>query len=131
MPDVLLSSTGDLPTHCYLTSGSALVRQRVEIRLRTMLGEWFLDQYVGLPWAEWFGSKGTSPAVISARVRTEVAETPGVQEVTAWNYTSTRQGVITMEGEFLVSTEEESTAVIPVRVSLVPGNASPWVIWMR
>ena len=131
MPDVLLDPiTGDLPAHCVLSSGSEAIRQRVEVRLRTVLGEWFLDQAAGLPWDTWLGSKLTEPSVISARVRTEVANTPGVLAVTSWTYEATRAGAVTMDGQFRVETEEQEDAgTIPVRVTLVPQNSSIGVIW--
>lgn len=131
MPDVILDSiTGDLPAHCILTSGRDAIRQRVEVRLRTVLGEWFLDRAAGLPWSTWLGSKTTPPEVISARVRSEVAGTPGVTAVTSWTFEATRAGAITMDGEFRIEAEEEEPAgTIPIRVTLTSQNSSIGVIW--
>ena len=123
----LVLENGDLPSHCLLSDGPDVVCQKVEARLRTVLGEWFLDQGVGLPWDDWFGSKTTDPAVISARVRAEVADTPGVASVTSWTFEADRFGAITMEGGFTLDDEDADT--IPVRVTMDARNGAIGVIW--
>jgi hypothetical protein len=84
--DLLLSSTGDLD----LTSGGAAfvaglaaIGQAVRIRLRTFLGEYFLDVTRGLPLLEWGQTK--TPASVLRQVelltRAEILACEGVTQV--------------------------------------------------
>lgn len=55
------------------------IRQHLEIRLRTFLGEWFLDRTVGVPYTqELFAAKIPNTTVIQTVVREEVEKTPGI-----------------------------------------------------
>lgn len=83
--DLLLDASGDLD----LTGGGALafdlvaVAQEIEIRLRTDLGEYFLDTSRGLPFQRWIAGKW-SPAVqkeAGLLVRAELLAVPGVASV--------------------------------------------------
>ena len=128
MPDVILEN-GDLPALCRLSSGVEHILQRVEIRIRTVYGEWFLDKSVGIPWPEWLSDPAVSLDVISARLRAEVESTPGVSAVTTWS--ATRSGrAISIEATFRVDTSEEDYS-IPMSVTLSHGNSSVNVLWWR
>jgi len=110
------STTGDLAYPSRLIDGADATRQRIQIRLGTFLGEYILDTSQGLPYAAWAQMKPAQPATISARIRAEVAGTPGVQAVTEWSYTYdaaarslTITGYVRIEGE---------TTVQPIRVEV-------------
>jgi hypothetical protein len=130
--DVLLdSATGDLTVPSYIGSGPDVTRQRLGIRLRTLLGEWFLDQTVGIPLLTWLSEKGTSHAAISARVRAEVAGCPGVVSVTSWGFVWTAStGTLTLTGDVQIEGETASTPVT-VSMSTVGGNFLPFVVFAR
>lgn len=55
--------------------------QRVRIRLRTFLGEWFLDQNIGLPIWQRILVKAPNLGSIASIIRREIHETPGVVSV--------------------------------------------------
>jgi hypothetical protein len=57
--DLALDSAGDLDLAGggHLVEGQAAIAQRLTIRLRTFLGEYFLDTTRGLPWLTWSESK--------------------------------------------------------------------------
>jgi len=60
-------------------SGVDAIRQHMEIRLRTFLGEWFLDTTVGVPYIqEVFSTKIPDTDLIRSIIRREVIKTPGV-----------------------------------------------------
>lgn len=79
--DVLLNSDGDLHPITRLGSGIAVVRQRIQIRLNTFLGEWLLDRRVGMPILEWMQQKPPRVEQIGAFIRREIETTPGVLRV--------------------------------------------------
>jgi len=86
MADVLLQD-GDLPVEPTLTTSRQLVPQRVAVRLRLSEGEWPFDESVGLPWIEWFQDKSLDAQDIAPIIRSEIAETRGVEEVTSFSVT--------------------------------------------
>ncbi len=128
--DVLLdSTTGDLPDFCRLATGPEVIRQKVQIRLNTAQGDWFLDASQGIPYHTWLSTKPFQPEVVSAALRNEVATTTGVITVTSWNYTwdvttrlFTATGMVQIQGV---------TASIPIQVAIFPdeGNAYPRVLF--
>lgn len=118
MSDILLDRvTYDLPDPIYdlpLVRGVDLIRQRLKQRLLTLLGEWFLDGEIGLPWFDELAQKGIEDARVSALVLRVIAETEGVQEVVSFDLDlnrRTRQLVINFR---VISPEGE----IPVEVVL-------------
>lgn len=83
----LLIVNGDL----VLTSdvnplGTNAVLQDVLQRLRSFLGEWFLDNSQGVPWLQQILVKGPTQAGIDAILQNTILATPGVQ--TLLNYQS-------------------------------------------
>ena len=82
MNDFLTDIVGDLTiSNRDLTpvTGVDAIRQHIEIRLRTFLGEWFLDTTVGVPYIqEVFSTKTPDTDLIRSIIRREVAKTPGV-----------------------------------------------------
>lgn len=80
-PALRLTPDGDIvyPSQ-WITDPAELVAQKALIRLRTFLGEWILDRFVGVPWLA-FRERKATPAnleLIRATVVSEVAGIPGV-----------------------------------------------------
>jgi hypothetical protein len=75
--DATINAAGQL-----VTAGSAAeVAQRVAIRLRRNLGEWFLNTTVGLPWYGdngILGSNGAQVPAIGLLIRSTITQTAGV-----------------------------------------------------
>jgi len=73
---------GDIPAvTTSLAGGDEIVAQRIELRVSQFLGEWILDEATGLPWLEWLARKPAPVGEMSARLRAEIADTPGVERV--------------------------------------------------
>lgn len=84
--DLQLDHEGDLAFHrgdLVTVSGADEIAQRLRIRLRLFLGEWFLDEGAGVPyWQRILGAKISKPALLSI-FREQILACPGVSEVTA------------------------------------------------
>jgi hypothetical protein len=95
MSDILLDrETHDLPAVIYdlpVVRGVDLIRQRLKQRLLTILGEWFLDGDIGLPWFGELAQKGVSEEQVSALLLRVIAETEGVSEVVAFELALNRR----------------------------------------
>lgn len=57
------------------------IAQHMRIRLRTFLGEWYLDERIGMPYFEEFLVKNPNKIVMQSRIREAMLETPGVISV--------------------------------------------------
>ena len=80
-------------------TGSDAVMQRIEQRLRFLLGSWFLDTREGVPWfTKILGAR--NDLLAGSIIRRTIAETPGVKSVASfgldWNR-STRELSIAFE----------------------------------
>ena len=81
------------------------IRQRLSVRLRLVLREWFLDLTAGLPYYEVFFDKNPDVQEIEARLRAAILGVPGVLEILYFNLTfNNERRVLTVH--FTVSTEE-------------------------
>lgn len=70
-------STGDL----VLLTGAEAISQHLKIRFRFMLGEWFIDQRVGIAYFQTILVKGTSLNVVREIFRKVIVTTPGVAKL--------------------------------------------------
>lgn len=89
MTDIKLDTQGDIDTTdnaLSLLTGYDAIAQHLQIRLRTFLGEWFLDQRIGMPYFEEFLVKNPNKLVLDSRIRECVLETPGIIAVGAIDY---------------------------------------------
>lgn len=57
------------------------LQQAVNIALKFFLGEWFLDQSVGVPWFQDIFIKNPNPAAIQAIIRSTILAVPGITSV--------------------------------------------------
>lgn len=76
MRDIKLNENGDITFD--LTNKDEAVSQAVRIKLKTLLGEHFLDPVAGLPVFEILGKK-VSPAAVAHMVREQAQEVSGVE----------------------------------------------------
>lgn len=103
--DLKLDSSGDLELingNVSLTEGVEVVVQNLRIRLKTFLGEWFLDQRVGLPYFQNILVKNPNLPVIQTILRKAILETEGMDSVTEFNFnfdTATRQLSVSFQGK--------------------------------
>lgn len=79
--DIGLDEDGDLPVHPTHVTGDELTIQRVKSRLSTFLGEWVLDDSVGLNYKGWRAVKPPPLVEIRGTTRREIEETSGVARV--------------------------------------------------
>lgn len=107
-------ATGDLPEVSRFTTGIELVEQRIRLRLRRGVGEWFLDPGgTGLPLIEWREAKPPDVAAIVSRVQTEIREIPGVSATK--NFDGVHDSAarrLTISGDVLVDVGSVTTIVI-------------------
>lgn len=64
-----------------VVEGIDRVYQQIKVRLLTFLGEWFLDDRVGIPWIEDILIKNPNSSHIKAMIYDQIVEVEGVKEV--------------------------------------------------
>lgn len=99
--DIVIGADGDL----VLTTGVDAIEQHLRQRIQTFLGEWFLDSRIGLAYFEHILRKDFNPTVIDSIFKTTILETPGVEDLQAFDIDlepSTREMTLT----FTVKTQE-------------------------
>ena len=84
MTDFLLNECGDLDYtdgRLTLVTGVDAIRQRWLIYIRTFLGEWFLDQSIGVPYYQRVLKKAVSRQTLKQVFKDATLEVPGVLQV--------------------------------------------------
>lgn len=109
MRDILL----DPISHDIVISGGDLsvaeaVAQHIKQRLLTILGEWFLDLSIGLPWFDQILGKHRDLTLVEALIKASITETPGVESLTTFSVAA--------------SETQERTAVVKFDVVLTGGS---------
>ena len=66
--------------------GAEQVAQHCKIRLLALLGEWFLDNTIGVPWLEQILVKNPRGRVVAAALKAAIRGTPGVTRLTAFGF---------------------------------------------
>jgi hypothetical protein len=82
--DLLLDDTWDLAagvTDLQLVDGEQAIAQHLAQRLKTFMGEWFLDLRVGVPYLQQVLVKNPDPIVLDSVFKSEVINTPGIVEL--------------------------------------------------
>jgi hypothetical protein len=77
----LNEDTGDIGNQPTILTGVAAILQRIRVRFRFFLGEWFLDQSLGVPYYRDVLVKNPDQLVISTIFRRILLTTPGVKSV--------------------------------------------------
>jgi hypothetical protein len=92
-------------------ANQAAVAQGIKIRVRMILGEYYLDEEVGVDWLGQILVKNPDPAVVRELIRQAIASTPDVLEVVGADLqldTETRTGSI----PYSVITAYSTTALV-------------------
>lgn len=75
--DIVVSDSGDI---VLATTKKDLARQWVQVRLKTLLGSWFLDTTQGIDWIDLLSRKNTR-AEIDSIVKKTIVETQYISEI--------------------------------------------------
>lgn len=85
MTDIKQDPDGDIAIEngspVIIDGGGDEVVQILRQRLRTGLGEWFLDTTIGVPYLQSIFKKNPSPVAIETAFKNEILNTPGVLEL--------------------------------------------------
>lgn len=84
--DLLLDDTGDLVIRngdLVLIDGAEEIAQRLRIRLRLFVGEWFLAPAEGMPYFDRILGQKVSRATLLSILREQILACPGVEEITS------------------------------------------------
>jgi len=106
MSSFQLDNDGDLlvtNNRLTLTTGAEAVKQHLQSRLRTFLGEWFLDTSIGVPWFQEVLVKQPSFQVIQSVLKSIIVDTPGILELTFFEFDYDNSRELTLEIEALTS----------------------------
>ena len=115
MSDIKLDELTDdiclVDSSLQLTQGVDSRKQHLEIRLKTFLGEWFLDTTVGVPFIQrLFEKKNPDNLLIQSVLRPEIEATPGITAINNISFKIDRAArklditinVESVEGEFSI-----------------------------
>ncbi len=81
MAIIIRKPAGDIDLSRGLIGGQEYIAQRVGNRLKFFLGEWFLDQRLGVPYFREILRKGAPSDVVRSVIRQVILETPGILSV--------------------------------------------------
>ena len=112
-PDGDIDLTGDTMV---LVDGADAVKQHWQTRTQFGLGEWFLDQRIGVAWLQTILQKGTPLTVVRDILRKVLSRTPGVQSVGRFDLSldrPTREATIEAEGLLEPGDVPEVTGAAP------------------
>jgi hypothetical protein len=79
--------TGDLAVPPRWIRGAEAVAQRIRVRFKWFLGEWFLDTRQGVPYYRDILIKNADPILITFIFRRVLLSTPGVKSVSSFHAT--------------------------------------------
>jgi hypothetical protein len=77
-------ATGDIALPIQIVYGEHAVLQRVYVRFKLFLGEWFLDQRIGVPYYRDIFIKNPDSILISFIFRQVLLTTPGIKDVASF-----------------------------------------------
>ena len=104
--DIKLDSDGDIEiakNDVSLIDGAESIRQHLDIRLNTHLGEWLFDTRVGVPWIRDILVKRPDYKIIEDILKTKIIETPGVTGILEFFF-ETQDRVVTLN--FTANTDD-------------------------
>jgi hypothetical protein len=108
MPALKLDDNNDLAienNNLVLIDGSDLVKQLIIQRLKTFLGEWFLDKSVGIPYFQDILIKNPNANVVTTLIKNEILKAEGVIELDSFS-TDFNDGARQLSISFSVRTED-------------------------
>ncbi|MCK5610311.1 hypothetical protein KAR91_51035 [Candidatus Pacearchaeota archaeon] len=117
MADIKQDSDGDIFLNVddlELTSGINAKIQHLRQRLRTFLGEWFLDLRIGVAYFQQIMIKNPNPAVVDSILKKEIINTPGILQLTFFDLNVSRDRLLTLSFRALTQEGEVNfSEVIP------------------
>lgn len=117
MADIKQDSEGDIFLNVddlELTSGIDAKIQHLRQRLRTFLGEWFLDLRVGVAYFQQILIKNPNPAVVDSILKKEIINTPGILQLTFFDLNIGTDRTLTLSFRAITQEGEVNfTEVIP------------------
>lgn len=97
-----------------LTSGNAqFIQQKLFIKLKTVLGEWYLNTTVGLPWFTEIAKKNPDIDLIEDLIRAEILAESLVEEITEFTILYDNS-VRELSVSFIVKLVDGSTAEVEI-----------------
>lgn len=108
MSDIKMTDEGDLAIEngsLSMVTGQDGIRQDLIQKLRSFLGEWFLDLSDGVPYYQNILIKNPSPQVVESLLQDRILSTPGVIEILSFNL-DYDPALRKLTGAFDVRTEE-------------------------
>ncbi len=102
--DIKINLSGDIDislNNFQLAKDGDYIKQKLEIVLRTFLGEWFLNISDGVPYFEDIFKKNFNPARIETVIKAEILKVLGVDKITAFDMNLLNRQ---LEIDFTVST---------------------------
>ena len=85
--DLIVISGGDI----LLIDNAERVAQQIQIKLKSFLGEWFLDTSYGVPYFEYILVKGPNMTHVRSILRQQISEVDDVSAVTDLTLSQDRQ----------------------------------------
>lgn len=99
MKDFKLGPDGDLVITDYdlvPTDGLDAIVQRLRIKFRLFVGEWFLDTKFGTPWYQTVLKKNPDPGQMEAAFKEVILTTPEVQNILEFDMNLSSERVLTL-----------------------------------
>lgn len=90
MSDLLLNSAGDIDVvdnELIIVDGDDAILQHLSIRLKFFLGEWFLDERIGVPYYQDILKKNPNLVAVRTIFRDAILKTPGVESIDRFDLT--------------------------------------------
>lgn len=85
--------TGDLELPLRIVKGVEALAQRLRLRLLQWRGQWFLDETLGVPYAQQIlGRRGTERVMLEVTLRRIILETVGIDSVRSFDVVFDRPG---------------------------------------
>lgn len=113
-------ATGNLAIPIAFVTGAAAILQRVTIRLRFFLGEWFLDTRLGTPWRERIFIKGIDSRDVKQILSQVVEAVPGVKSVTNFD--------ATIDGRTRTLTVQTMTILLDDGSTITAKSKTPFIV---
>lgn len=88
MNDLSLNSDNDIEldvTDLKTVDGVDAIDQHLGQRLKTFLGEWFLDTRIGIGYFQHILKKSYDPIVVDTILKDAVINTPGILQLLSWD----------------------------------------------
>lgn len=110
--DFLINEEGDFEV---ISTTGELALQKVNIRLRTYRGEWFLDTNEGIPWIQELLNRKDNKVAVDNAIREAVINTEGITKILAYE-SEQKQGSNLYNVKVLIRADNGATETIILEV---------------